>query len=109
MEQAVEAATLEDIKNRTQAVQVSNLTYGMDSTGDFEIKCDVQNVASRPISSITIYYEILDHAGNSVLQNSTYVYPYYLNAGETGNFDATQYFDPTMESAKITRMEWSVN
>ncbi|WCK56401.1 FxLYD domain-containing protein [Aneurinibacillus sp. Ricciae_BoGa-3] len=109
MEQAAEAATLEDIKNRTQAVQVSKISYGVNNVGDFEIRGDVVNKATRPISSIIVTYQILDDQGNTVSQNSTYVYPYYLNVGETGNFDATEYFDPTMKTAKISRVAWSLN
>lgn len=50
IEQALEAAAREDLKNRTEAVEVTFFEYSIDDFGDLYIYGDVKNVATRPIS-----------------------------------------------------------
>lgn len=109
MEAAMEAAAAEEMKNRTQAVELVSVNSGIDMNGDFTVTGEVRNVATRPIASIRLYYDILDSAGQTVSTGSTYVYPILLDVGSTGNFEDTQYNTGDMASVHITRVEWNLN
>jgi hypothetical protein len=109
LEMAMEAAAKEEMKNRTQAVDLVSLTSGVNESGNFVISGEVRNVATRPISFIRLYYSIFDANGNIVGESSTYVSPYYLDIGEAGYFEAIHYDDGLMNSVQITRVEWALN
>lgn len=109
MEMAIEAAAKEEMKNRTQAVELLSLNSRINDTGDFEVFGEVRNVATRQISSIRMYYDIVDSTGTAVYSGMTYVYPYLLDIGEAGSFVDTQYNTGDMSSARITGVEWILN
>lgn len=105
IEQALEAAAREDLKNRTEAVEVTFFEYSINDFGDLYIYGDVKNVATRPISSITIYYSVYDVNGFYIDSGTAYVYPYLLAPGGEGMFDDVFYFvyeDVTVEIDNIT-------
>lgn len=109
IQQAIEAATQEDIKNRTQAVELVTLDSYTDADGYFIIQGSVKNKATRSISSVLLYFEILDQNGNSVGTDSVYVSPYFLDVGDTGTFYTNYYNYGDLSSVNVTRVEWLLN
>ncbi|GGG14304.1 FxLYD domain-containing protein [Paenibacillus abyssi] len=106
---AIEAATREDILNRTEAVELLSLDVYTDYYGFFNIEGTVKNKATRPISYVMVYFDILDESGNIVQQGSIYLSPYYLDVGKTGSFNTYYYNDETMHTVNVTYMEWQIN
>lgn len=107
LEVAIEASIKQDIKNRTEAVELTYLDYGLDAYGSFYVIGEVKNVASRPIQSVLIYYEILDENGAFIKDGVSYVEPYYLDVEELGVFGNTHYdYYGEMKSVNMTRVEW---
>ncbi|WP_163099390.1 FxLYD domain-containing protein [Peribacillus alkalitolerans] len=91
IEQAMEAAAQEDLKNKTAAVQVSDLSVEISEYGDLYISGQVQNVATTSISSITVYFTIYDANNNYIDEGYATVNPYYLEPGEWGYFEDSYY------------------
>lgn len=106
MEQAMEAAAREDDLNRTAALSLVESSGEFNNSGDFIIKGRVKNIATKPVSMVKIFYGIFDSKGSSLSQNSTYVYPNYINPGETGDFENTEYGIPQGCYIKIAKMTW---
>ncbi|TCP58158.1 hypothetical protein EV586_102610 [Tumebacillus sp. BK434] len=106
IEQAMLAAAKEDEKNRTNAVEVLTTNGSLSEWGGFTVKGEVRNIATRNISMIEVYYSVYDISGQEMDQGSTFVYPYYLEPGETGMFESTVYGNEDGKSFKITNITW---
>ncbi|BBH22326.1 hypothetical protein Back11_36710 [Paenibacillus baekrokdamisoli] len=108
IQRAVEASTKEDLRNRTEGIELLSINAGVDNYGNFVVNGMVKNIATRPISSVTIYYEILDSEGSVLYQNTAYVTPNYLAIGDEGSFSNDYYNDGVMASVSVTRLEWQL-
>ncbi|QHW34663.1 hypothetical protein GZH47_30300 [Paenibacillus rhizovicinus] len=108
IEQAVEASTKEDMNNRTKGIQLVSLHAGLNDYGYFQIDGEVKNAATRPISSVTVYYDLKDAYGNVIYHDTVYVTPYYLAIGDKATFDNSYYYDGSMYSVSVTNMEWQL-
>jgi tetratricopeptide (TPR) repeat protein len=106
IQDALASAAMEDKNNKTNAVEVTSTSTGINKYGDFVIKGTVKNIATRPISSVQIYYTIYDANNNELSSDSTYVYPNYLAVNGTGEFDNTEYGAAKGHHIKITNITW---
>lgn len=106
IEQAMEAAARQDLINRTEAVEVLNIETVLDDYGDLYIYGSVKNVATRPISSITIEYSLYHGDGLYFDSGVTYVFPYFLAPGEEGMFEEVIYFVNEDVSVQIDNITW---
>lgn len=88
---AEQMAEAEDLKNRTEGVQVSQVTSSVTEYGDLETTGMVENTATRPIYGITVHYSLYDASGSYLSSSSTSTDPYYLEPGETASFSAYDY------------------
>lgn len=109
IEQAMEAAAQEDLTNRTAAVNVTDLQATTDEYGDVQITGEIKNTATVPVSSITLYYTVSDLNGNEIGSDYGYVSPFYLEPGDSGNFESTYYGAYQDVNVKITRATWQLN
>ncbi|MBG9548832.1 FxLYD domain-containing protein [Cytobacillus firmus] len=109
IEQAMEAAAQEDIKNRTAAVEVLGLTAEVDEFGDLYVTGEVKNTATTAISSVTIYYSIYDENNGYINEGVAIVYPYYLEPGESGAFDDMYYGVYQNATVTIDNITWYLN
>ncbi|WP_458413464.1 FxLYD domain-containing protein [Schinkia sp. CFF1] len=109
IEQAMVLAAEEDIKNKTAAVSVENYDYYLNEYGDLNISGTIKNVATKPISSITIYYSVYDNTGNFLGDFSTPVYPYYLESGESGSFEDVVSYVYVDSEVRIDHATWYLN
>jgi hypothetical protein len=110
IQKAKEVATNEDMKNKTSAVElISSNGYYDENTGYFGVEIYVKNVATRPISSIVVYYDLLDKNGNVVGSGTGYVQPDILDVDESGSVFNYHYTDGSMSSVNVTYYEWYIN
>lgn len=108
IQQAIEASTREDMNNRTNGVQLVSIHAGLDAYGYFAIQGEVKNAATRPISSVTVYYDLKDANGSVLYSDTVYATPYYLAVGDKASFSNSYYYDGSMYSVTVTRMEWQL-
>ncbi|MEY8763933.1 MULTISPECIES: FxLYD domain-containing protein [Clostridium] len=108
IQNAIASAALEDKNNKTNAVQVISSSTDIDKYGDLTINGTVKNIATKPVSSIQIYYTIYDCNNVELGNDSTYVYPNQLSVNETGKFENTEYKMPKGHHFKITKITWSL-
>lgn len=106
IEQAMEVAAQEDLYNKTSAVSIETLDAYVDEYGDLYISGEVMNTATVPISSITLYYTVYDLDGYEVFSDSLYLDSYYLESGEIGSFDDTQYGVNQDVTVEIDNASW---
>lgn len=106
MEEAWLAASQENERNRTEAIAILSLSGSVDEDNDFLLQGQVQNVATRAVSSVWIYYQILDSDDYIVAEDRVQVYPYYLYPKEKGAFENVHYGLSDGARVEITYIEW---
>ncbi|MGJ7920787.1 zinc-ribbon domain-containing protein [Neobacillus sp. LXY-4] len=106
IEQAMEAAAKEDLKNHTAAVDVTSFEVEQDEYGDLYLYGEVKSSATTSIYSVKIEYTIYDESGAYYDDSYTTVYPYYLAPGETGNFEDIIYGIDGNVKVEIDNITW---
>lgn len=89
MEQATHAYEVEHNINQNDAVEVKSVEITENRRGNIVVKGEIQSVATVPIHTIAIEYNLLDENDEVIDQNETYVYPDTLYPDEIGQFDHT--------------------
>jgi hypothetical protein len=109
MEDAMQQAAIDELKNRNAAIEVVEVHLDKDEYGDIKVKGKLKSVATQILSTVTASYEIHNDQDEVVKQDSAKVYPVYLNPGEEGTFEKVHYDlkkgDYTVE---VTDLEWLV-
>ncbi|MDQ8733821.1 FxLYD domain-containing protein [Paenibacillus sp. LHD-38] len=91
LEQAMQQAAAEDLKNQTAAVEVVHIDSTLDEFGDLNIAGELKNAATRPIYSITVKFIVYDAGGNEVGSGTATAAPDYAQPGEKIIFNSTVY------------------
>lgn len=108
IEQAMVSAAKEDENNRTNAVEVLQSNILLDEYGDCVVSGKVKNIATKPISSIQIYFTVYDINNNELGTDYAYIFPDYLEISGTGDFESVQYGMPDAHHIKITNTTWYI-
>jgi tetratricopeptide (TPR) repeat protein len=109
IQQAMEMAAQEDLKNRTEAVELVSLETQVDEYGDLYIYGEVKNTATASIYSVDISYSVYGSDGSLLTTGYTSVFPYYLNAGDKASFnDSVYYVYDETTSVEIDNITWYV-
>lgn len=106
IEKAMIAAEKEREKNSKDAVELVDISAELDEYGDLIVKGKIKSVATVPINSISIQYELLDEEGNVILTNDVYTYPDTLYPDEVGKFEFTHYKMNESLDVKIKKATW---
>jgi cellobiose-specific phosphotransferase system component IIA len=106
IEQAMESAAQEDLKNKTAAAEVLELLAEVNEYGDLYVSGSVNNKATANIYSVTVYYSIYDENKSLIESGDTVVYPYLLEPGESGTFDNIHYGLHENVSVEIDNITW---
>ncbi|MBB6445144.1 zinc-ribbon domain-containing protein [Bacillus benzoevorans] len=106
IEQAMESAAQEDLKNKTAAAEVLELLAEVNEYGDLYVSGSVNNKATTNIYSVTVYYSIYDENASLIESGDTVVYPYLLEPGDTGTFDNTHYGLHENATVEIDNITW---
>ncbi|WP_340015747.1 hypothetical protein [Paenibacillus sp. FSL K6-1318] len=97
---AEQQAAEEELRNRTGAVSVVELTAELDIYGDLHISGMVTNKGTRPIWSIALIININSTDGDYIGETDAYVYPVTLGTGEQGYFET--YYYGVYEAADVS-------
>lgn len=108
IEQAVTSAIEEETVNQTKSVKILHSNSAMDNNGNFVIGGEIENIGTKPIYSIEIFYQIYNSKGQTIASCSTFVYPNYLNPGDKGKFEFVHYGMKDAKEIKIINSTWSV-
>lgn len=106
IEQAMESAAQEDLKNKTAAAEVLDLLAEVNEYGDLYVSGSINNKATANIYSVTVYYSIYDENKSFIESGDTVVYPYLLEPGESGTFDNIHYGLHENVSVEIDNITW---
>lgn len=91
LEQAMQRAAAEDLKNQTAAVEVVKVEKTVDEFGDLTIEAYFKNVATRPIYGVSIKFIVYDVKGEEIGSVKADATPNYIEAGENMTVTATIY------------------
>ncbi|MCA0756799.1 FxLYD domain-containing protein [Paenibacillus sp. N4] len=86
LEQAMQKAAAEELKNQTAAVEVVLIQTSLDEYGDLTVEAQLKNVATRPIYSVVVNYIVYDAEGNEIASGKAEATPNYVEPGETMTF-----------------------
>lgn len=91
IEQAINIATEEEEKNKSDAVKIDTVDIKSDDKGNWIVSGVVSSVATVPINSVLIEYSLLTKDENEILTNKVFSFPDKLYTNETGKFEFTHY------------------
>lgn len=91
LEQAMQQAAAEDLKNQTAAVEVVHIDSTLNEFGDLNIAAELKNAATKPIYSITVQFTVYDAEGNEIGSGKAEAAPDYVEPGEKMTFTSTVY------------------
>ncbi len=109
LEAAMVAAAKEDLKNRTEAVEITSIEIELDEFGDVYLFGDVVNNGTTSIYSIDIHYSIFNEDEELVGESVTSVYPYLLSPGETGRFSHSYYGVYEELNVSVDSITWQID
>lgn len=89
IDQAMDTAEEEEELNETDAVEVTSASVDEDGDDELEVSGKVESVATVPVNSISIEYELVTEDDEEILTNDVYVYPDTLYPDEKGKFEYT--------------------
>ncbi|SFD46845.1 zinc-ribbon domain-containing protein [Lentibacillus persicus] len=107
IEQAINSAEAERKLNENDAIELVEADVTRDDQGNAAVKGQVQSVATIPINSILIEYDLMQ-GDEKLLSNEVYAYPDTLFPDETGEFEFT-HFDIAKRknlSVTINQIRW---
>lgn len=105
---AEQQAAEEELRNRTGAVYVTDLSAKLDEYGDLYISGAVFNQGTRPISSVALIVSINASNGDYIGETDVYVYPAILDVGEEGYFETYYYGVYEAANVTVTNASWYV-
>ncbi|MDT0125423.1 hypothetical protein Q9R46_22335 [Paenibacillus sp. RRE4] len=105
---AEQQAAEEELRNRTGAVYVTDLSAKLDEYGDLYISGSVFNQGTRPISSVALIVSINASNGDYIGETDVYVYPAILDVGEEGYFETYYYGVYEAANVTVTNASWYV-
>lgn len=108
IEQALSAYESEETHNKEYGIEVISINT---ETEDEKLKVigEIESVATVPLHSVLVHYEILDDQQNVLLTNEVYIQPETLYPRETGNFEFIHVDAEIVGkrvSAKIKEITW---
>lgn len=109
LEQAMQQAAKDELKNQTDALEILDVTMTQDEFGDYIVHGKVKSVATQIISTVTATYDIKNSKGEVLETDSAKVYPLYLNPEDEGTFEKVYYnLENNDYKVEVTEMEWLV-
>ncbi|AAO35449.1 hypothetical protein K144313037_06650 [Clostridium tetani] len=106
IEQAINSAKEEETKNKTDSVKSLSINGSFNEKGEFIVKGEIENIGTKPIYSVEVFYSILDSKGTVLKSNSIYVYPNYLKLKDRGTFEFIHNDLKNASTVKIDKFTW---
>lgn len=109
IEQAMNAAEQEQQLNKNDAVKLLEVNVAKNEQNETVVKGKIKSLATVPINSISITYQLLNSDGGEIASNEVYTYPDTLYPEEEGQFEYTHY-DVSKElkdlKVKVKTIKW---
>ncbi|WP_430791414.1 zinc-ribbon domain-containing protein [Virgibacillus flavescens] len=109
IESALNTAAQERKQNKNDAVKLVNVKLLNNEQDKLIVKGKVKSIATIPINTILVEYNLLTKKGKEFKSNQVYVYPDTLYPNETGEFEFT-HFDIINKAeeldVKVTKIKW---
>lgn len=106
IEEAMQKAAEEDLKNETAAVEVVSFQAKLDPYGDVQVHGELKNTATRAIYSVFVEYSLCDDEGRIVGSGKVGTTPEYIEPGETMTFEDKAFGVYAEVTVKIDRITW---
>ncbi len=106
IQQAMDAAEQEQERNENDAIEIISIQSKLDEYGDLIVSGAIKSVATVPIYSISIEYNLLDENEDPVDTNTVFTYPDMLYPNEEGKFEFTHYGMKEELHAEIVKVQW---
>ncbi|WP_404452427.1 zinc-ribbon domain-containing protein [Virgibacillus necropolis] len=109
IESAISTAEQERKQNKNDAIELVNVEIQNNNQGKLVVKGKVKSVATIPINTILVEYDLLTKEGEKFKSNEVYVFPDTLYPNEVGEFEFT-HFDISDKAneikVKVTKTKW---
>lgn len=109
IESAISTAEKERKQNKNNAIELVDVTLENDDQGKLVVTGKVKSVATIPVNTILIEYELLTKQGEKFLSNEVYAFPDTLYPNEVGEFEFT-HFDIDKKASelgvKVAKIKW---
>lgn len=109
IESALNTAEEERKQNKNDAVKLVSVELQNDNQKNLVVKGKVKSVATIPINTILVEYDLLTTKGEKFKSNEVYVFPDTLYPNEAGEFEFT-HFDIKNETSnlkvEVTKIKW---
>ncbi|QBD84503.1 hypothetical protein EQG73_04130 [Clostridium tetani] len=105
IEQAINSAKEEE-ENKTDSVKSLSINGSFNEKGEFIVKGEIENIGTKSIYSVEVFYSILDSKGTVLKSNSIYVYPNYLKLKDRGTFEFIHNDLKNASTVKIDKFTW---
>ncbi|ASK63657.1 zinc ribbon domain-containing protein [Virgibacillus phasianinus] len=109
IESAISKAEEERKQNKNDAVKLESVKLQENKQDKLVVKGKVKSVATIPINTILVEYDLLTKNGDKFKANEVYVFPDTLYPNETGEFEFT-HFDITGKAkelkVKVSKIKW---
>lgn len=109
IESAINTAAQERMQNKNDAVELVNVGLQNDDQGNLVVMGKVKSIATIPINTILVEYDLLTKEGEKFKSNQVYVYPDTLYPNEIGAFEFS-HFDITNKAkefkVEVTKIKW---
>lgn len=109
IESAINIAEKEREQNKNDAIELVNVTLKNDDQGKLVVSGKVKSVATVPINTILVEYDLLTKKEKKFKSNGVYVFPDTLYPDEVGEFEFT-HFDIDKKAkelgVKVSKIKW---
>ncbi|QST01387.1 zinc ribbon domain-containing protein [Pontibacillus sp. ALD_SL1] len=109
IEQAMNAAEEEHKKNKNDAVEIVKIEKNLNKQDNLVVNGKIKSVATVPITSVSLSYNLINKDGIIVDKNEVYIYPDTLYPDEVGQFEFTHYDVQKALQVKINKVKWFLN
>jgi tetratricopeptide (TPR) repeat protein len=104
--QAMASAAKEKEQNQKHSVEVVKIEGHVTEYGDFAVTGEVKNVGTKKIRMVQVFYNVYDEKDQKIDSVDTYVYPNYLEPGQSGKFESTGYGIYKGKRVEVTDTTW---
>ncbi|UFU00860.1 zinc-ribbon domain-containing protein [Radiobacillus kanasensis] len=112
IEQALTAAEEEKEKNKEDAVELVEVHIKPDNQGNLVVSGRIKSVATVPINSVAVEYELLNSKNETIATNDLYTFPETVYPDEEAQFEFTHYDikeKPASIKIKIKKIKWFID
>lgn len=109
IESALNTAEQERKQNKNDAIELVNVKLKNNKQGKLVVGGKVKSVATVPINTVLVKYDLLTQEGEKFTSNEVYVFPDTLYPDEVGEFEFT-HFDIDKKAKKldveVSKIKW---